>query len=102
MHHITEGKFESKLANHVIQYIFHGITGFRWPFANYPNTQAAPADILITTWKCVDAVYEWGFKPIYLCMDGSSNNRAFLKMHFHETDIGFHLDTADIVANERR
>ena len=24
MHHITEGKFESKLANHVIQYIFHG------------------------------------------------------------------------------
>jgi hypothetical protein len=30
MHHITEGKFESKLANHVIQYIFHGITGFRW------------------------------------------------------------------------
>jgi hypothetical protein len=59
MHHITEGKFESKLANHVIQYIFHGITGFRWAFANYPNTQAAPADIFITTWKCIDALYEW-------------------------------------------
>lgn len=26
------------------------------------------------------------FKPISLCMDGSSNNRAFLKMHFPETD----------------
>ncbi|CAC5398512.1 unnamed protein product [Mytilus coruscus] len=80
MHYSNEGKCESKLANHVIQYIFHGITGFRWPFANYPNAQAAPADIFITTWKCIDALYEWGFKPIYLCMDGSSNNRAFLKM----------------------
>ncbi|VDI49785.1 Hypothetical predicted protein [Mytilus galloprovincialis] len=86
MHCSNEGKCESKLANHVMQYIFHGITGFRWPFANYPNAQAAPADIFITTWKCIDALYEWGFKPIYLCMDGSSNNRAFLKMHFPEND----------------
>ncbi|CAC5376350.1 unnamed protein product [Mytilus coruscus] len=86
MHYSNEEKCESKLANHVIQYTFHGITGFRWPFANYPNAQAAPADIFITTWKCIDALYEWGFKPIYLCMDGSSNNRAFLKMHFPEND----------------
>lgn len=86
MHNSNAGKCESKLANHVMQYIFHGITGFRWPFANYPTAQVAPADIFIMTWKCIDALYEWGFKPVYCCMDGSSNNRAFLKMHFPETD----------------
>ena len=87
MHQATNGKSNNKLADHVLQYVFHGITGFRWPFSNYPNCQAAPADIFVSTWKCVDALYEWGFKPIYYCMDGSSNNRAFLKMHFPENDV---------------
>ena len=49
MHAASTGKAESKMANHVLQYIFHGITGFRWPFANYPNTQASPSDLFITT-----------------------------------------------------
>lgn len=96
MHVINEGKYESKLANHVLQYMFHGLTGFRWPFANYPTTQAAPADIFLSTWKCVDSLYEWGFKPIYCCMDGSSNNRAFLKMHFPENDT---LSTRMVASN---
>ena len=82
MHAANNGKFESKLADHVLQYVFHGLTGFRWPFANYPNVQAPPADIFISTWKCIDALYEWGFKPIYCCVDGSANNRCFIKMHF--------------------
>lgn len=86
MHSINEGKIERKLANHVMQYMFHGLTGFRWPFANYPNAQACPADIFISTWKCIDALYEWVIFPIYCCMDGSSNNRSFLKMHFSEKD----------------
>jgi len=84
MHNANEGSCQNKLADHVLQYVFHGVTGFRWPFANYPNAQAAPADIFVSTWKCVDALFEWNFKPIYCCVDGSSNNRAFLKMHFPE------------------
>lgn len=86
MHNINEGRYENKLANHVMQYLFHGLTGFRWPFANYPTTQFCPADIFVSTWKCIDSLYEWGFKPIYCCMDGSSNNRTFLKMHFPENE----------------
>jgi hypothetical protein len=43
--------------------------------------QAPPADIFITTWMCIESLYNWEFKPIYCCMDGSAN-RAFLKMHF--------------------
>ncbi|KAL3890552.1 hypothetical protein ACJMK2_002834 [Sinanodonta woodiana] len=88
IHTSSMGKAESKMANNVLQYIFRGITGFRWPFANYPNTQESPCDLFITTWKCVDALYEYGFKAIYCCTDGSSNNRAFLEMHFlHQNPI---------------
>lgn len=66
--------------------VFHGISGFRWPFCNTPNTQAPPVEIFINTWKCVEALYNWDLVHIYCCIDGSSNNRAFLKMHFPETD----------------
>ena len=82
MNALSEGKFEWQLANHVQQYVFSGLTGFRWPFANYPNLQAPPAEIFSTTWICIDELSKWGFKPCYCCMDGSANNRAFLKMHF--------------------
>lgn len=96
MHNLTQNKCENRLANHVMQYMFHGLTGFRWLFCSYPNAQAEPADIFISTWKCIDALYEWGFMPIYCCMDGSSNNRAFLKMHFPENDP---LSTKMVAAN---
>lgn len=82
MQALNEGKLECTLANHVQQYVFSGLSGFRWPFANFPNLQAPPADIFITTWMCIESLYNWEFKPIYCCMDGSANNRAFLKMHF--------------------
>lgn len=82
MQTLNDGKLECQLANHVQQYVFSGLTGYRWPFANFPNIQAPPAEIFLTTWLCIDELYRWGFKPIYCCMDGSSNNRAFLKMHF--------------------
>ncbi|CAG2207258.1 unnamed protein product [Mytilus edulis] len=79
---LNEGKLQSHIANHVQQYVFNGLTGFRWPFANFPNTQASPSEIFVTSWMCIDELYRWGFRPIYCCMDGSANNRAFLKMHF--------------------
>ena len=80
------GHLDRKLANHVLQYFFHGLSGFRWPFANYPNNQASPAELFVTAWKCIGALEEYGFHVIYCCMDGSSNNRAFLKMHFPSED----------------
>ena len=84
-------KVEENLANHVQQYVFNGLSGFRWPFANFPNRQADPAEIFITTWKCIDALQDHGFSPIYCCMDGSSNNRAFLKMHFNGDPVDSHM-----------
>ncbi|CAC5368771.1 unnamed protein product [Mytilus coruscus] len=57
MQALNEGKFESKLANHVQQYIFSGLTGYRWPFANFPNVQAPPAEFVLTSWLCIYELY---------------------------------------------
>lgn len=79
---LNAGCVSESLAKHVQQYLSNGLSGFCWPFANFPNRQADPAEIFVTTWKCIDALTEFGFSPVYCCMDGSSNKRAFLKMHF--------------------
>lgn len=68
---LSTGTQDGELANHVLQYVFNVLTGFRWP-----------AEIFLTFWSCADALQEWGFKPLYCSLDGSANNRAFLKMHF--------------------
>ena len=73
---LNSGKVECELANHVLQLVFSGLTGFRWPFANFANTQAPSADIFHTFWTSVDALYNWGFQPIYSSLDGSAYNRA--------------------------
>lgn len=83
MQALNNGKLECQLTNHVQQYVFSGLTGFRWNFANFPNMQTPPADIFLTPWICIEELYRWEFKPINCCMDGSANNRAFvLKMYF--------------------
>ncbi|KAJ8306362.1 hypothetical protein KUTeg_016907 [Tegillarca granosa] len=91
-HALTSGRVENELANHVQQYVFSGLTGFRWPFANFPNTQASAAEIFVTTWIAIEELCKWGFTPLYVCMDGSANNRFFLKMHFPDSNpIASHM-----------
>lgn len=77
MQALNDGKIECQLANHVQQFMFSGLSGFRWPFANFPNVQAPPGEIFVTTWSCIDELYRWGFKPIYCCMDGSAKAGHF-------------------------
>ena len=87
MNSANSGCLDRQLANHVLQYFFHGLSGFRWPFANYPNNQASPPELFVTAWKCIEALEDYGFHVVYCCMDGSSNNRAFLKMHFPADEL---------------
>ena len=102
MQKLNSGKVECELANHVLQFVFSGLTGFRWPFANFPNTQAPPADIFHTFWASVDALYNWGFQPIYSSLDGSANNRAFVKMHFPDSNPSEHNMIAKCYKNPTR
>ena len=80
------GKDEAVLANQVLQFVFVGNTGFRMPFAHWPTKQTSPATMLFTFWKAVHSLLLTGFEVIYCCLDGSSVNRSFVKLHFKGKD----------------
>ena len=75
------------LADHALQFLFHGMTGFRMPFASYPTNQANASDLYLTVWEAVGALVDWGFTVAYISLDGSSNNRAFVKMLFPDKPL---------------
>jgi hypothetical protein len=75
-----------KLATHVIQFFFLGDTGFRFPVAHYPTQECVASELYVMVWDAIEALMRNGFFVNYISMDGSSNNRAFLKMHFPDGD----------------
>lgn len=69
-----------ELATHSLQFIFHGLNGFRWPVAYYGSNPATTHQIFINFWECVDALDEHGFTVDYVMLDGAATNRAFMNM----------------------
>lgn len=59
----------NKLAHHVLQFIFHGYTGFRFLVAHYPTTQATGPQLYSIFWDLVDALSSYGFVVDYTCME---------------------------------
>ncbi|XP_070550255.1 uncharacterized protein [Ptychodera flava] len=76
------GKEEKKLASHVLQLVYLADNGYRFPFCHFPTTEANSSELFNIFWRAVSCLHKWGFKVGFACMDGSSNNRSFLKMHF--------------------
>ena len=56
------GISEPKLASHVLQMIFLGDTGFRFPFAHFPTTEATASDLYVVFWEAVLNLHKWGFQ----------------------------------------
>ena len=79
---MSKNKNELSLADHVMQFLFHGLTGFRMPFACFPTGQANACDIYLSVWAAISRQCDWGFHIEYISIDGSSNNRSFVKMLF--------------------
>ena len=88
---LSKNKNTLKLADHMLQFLFHGLTGFRMPFASFPTNQANSCDLYLNVWDSVSALQDWGFTVAYLCLDGSSNNRSFIKMHFDSDPLSSNM-----------
>ncbi|XP_013422136.2 uncharacterized protein LOC106182054 isoform X2 [Lingula anatina] len=83
MQKLIHEKKEIKLADHALQMIFLGDTGFKFPIAHFSTINAATAPELYTVfWRAVSHLYCWDFIVDYACFDGAANNRSFLEMHF--------------------
>ena len=77
---------EPVVANHVLQIVFLGHTGFRFPIAHYPTSQARAVDLYTCIWDAVDKLLAWDFHVEYVCMDGAIQNRQLMQMHFSNID----------------
>ena len=70
------------MADHVLQFLFHGLTGFRMPFACFPTYQANSCNLYLNVWQAMSTLQNWEFDVKHISLDGSSNNRAFIRMLF--------------------
>lgn len=75
---LRSGKKEQQLGTHVLQLLFLGVTGFRFPFAHFITSQIQASELYSLFWKSVQCLFSFGFKVIYTCMDGAVCNRSFL------------------------
>lgn len=80
------------MATHVFQIIFLGITGFRFPIAHFPVTEATASEIHCMIQRAVHCLSTWGFDVKYINMDGASANRAFMHLNLpspRQSMVGF-------------
>ena len=94
---MSKNKHQLQLADHVLQFLFHGLTGFRMPFVCFPTNQANSSDPYLTVWDAISSLQNWEFNVAYISLDGSSNNRTFVKMHFD----GYPMDDKMLLINRK-
>ena len=77
---LKSNKMEKTLATHVLQLVFLGFTGFRFPFAHFPTTTASGYELYLVLWKAVNMLSVFGFKIQYISTDGAQSNRDLFKL----------------------
>ena len=73
-----------QLASHVLQFVYLGYDGFRFPFAYYPTTGANAPEMYIVMWDAISKLITYEFTIDYVSFDGASNNRTLQMMHFED------------------
>jgi hypothetical protein len=89
MDEINSGKREVILATHVLQYVFLGFTGFRFPSFHFPTKQATACELNVLFWKIINLLLVFGFKIKYISMDEAQTNRDFAKNFLGSTEYIF-------------
>lgn len=69
-----------QMATYCLQYVFHGFTGFSWPFAYYGNETACAYQMYKTFWEVVSKLHHYGFIVDYVNIDVAITNRLFMNM----------------------
>lgn len=77
---IKNNKCEKTLVTHVLQFVFLGFTGFRFPFAHFPSYTASGHELYSLIWKSVNMLSTFGFIIQYISTDGAQSNRDLFKI----------------------
>jgi len=78
---MRKGHQERSLGTHILQFIFFGISGFRFPFAHFVSTNVQAYDLHRLFWEAVSWIKLYGFTARYVCLDGAQTNRTFMNMN---------------------
>ena len=74
---------QKPLASNVLQFVFLGQTGFRFPVASFPTTTAKASELYVHVHEAIRLIRYYGFKVTAIMMDGGVQNRDFTNMHFN-------------------
>jgi hypothetical protein len=88
------------LATHVLQFLFLGTTGFRFPFTYFSTTGASASELYLVFWKAVNYLAMFGFSVTFLSMDGAQSNRVFMNILLAHTGSG--TSTIDNIYDPKR
>ena len=97
-HMLRKGKQEREVATHVLQIVFLGVTGFRFPVAHFLTDGAQIGELQSTFWLAVDKLSMYEFRVVYTCMDGAQSNRSFMKANVN-VDKGFTCPSECLLTN---
>ncbi|XP_070548616.1 uncharacterized protein [Ptychodera flava] len=86
MQTIISGEDTTVTATHVLQMVFLGNTGFRFPIAHWPTREVDPATLYTQFWNSVKWLRKGGFHVTFCCLDGGQANRSFVQLHFKGKD----------------
>ena len=65
------------MAKYILQFIFLGYDGFRFPVAYFPTAGINASELNMNVWNIISQLWLYGFSIQYVCFDGGSSNRAF-------------------------
>ena len=75
---LRKGICNNILGNHVLQLLFLGVTGFRFPFAHFVTDNVQASELYGMFWKAVKILWTYGFKVLFTCMDGAVCNHSLM------------------------
>lgn len=82
---LRAGRNEQTMGTHILQLLFLGTTGFRFPFAHFISTNVHASELYSIFWDAVDQLQVYGFTVLYTCMDGAPSNRSFMHINLGKT-----------------
>ena len=77
---MKSNKRERTLAIHVLQLVFLGFTGVRFPQAHLSSHNASGHEHYLLVWKSVNMLSSFGFTIQYISTDGAQSNRDLFKI----------------------
>ena len=83
---LKTGQQKQTVGSHVLQLLFQGLTGFRFPIAHFVSSQVNACDFYAVVWEAIDKLQHFDFDCKYVFMDGASSNRSFIHLHFPNND----------------